>query len=293
VVRAKTWFVIPVLAAVAIGLALLMKQPPEAAVAVGALGAALAAAVRAFVGPSSAGAVAACTASLIGVLAVLELPHVDVLHDGLACAAGMFAIGELVRPLQPDPSPWPALGAALLAVIVDPAFAPLLLVAGVRYVTGPWRIPQWALAVPIAGALVLVLAALAAALPHGVFADLWSVWAARTSPAAGSADPIAAATALGDMIGPITAVVAVAGLGSCATRGRIALSAALGVTLAALAIDLLTGTIGAATIVCAALGAGVGIARLSAMIRFPAGQAFVGAAVGLMLVVSASLPAWN
>lgn len=289
-VRAKTWLVIPALAVVAAGLAVLARETPEAAVAVAALGAALAACVRAFVGPSGAGAVAACAASLVGVLCVLEVPNVDVLHDSLACAAGMFALGELVRPLPPDPSPWPALGAALLAVIVDPAFTPLLCVAGIRYVTGPWPLPRWAIAAPIVGGLAVVLAVLAACVPHGVFAHLWSVWAARTSPAAGTADPIAAATALGDVLGPVTAVVAVVGLGTCALRGRIALGAALGVTTATLAIDLFTGGIGAATVVCAALGAGLGIARLAAMIRFPAGQACVGGAVGFMLVVA---PVWT
>jgi hypothetical protein len=290
VVRAKTWLVIPALALVAAGLAVLAHQTPEAAVAVAALGAALAAAVRSFVGPSGAGAVAACAAALVGVLSVLEIPTVDVLHDSFACAAGMFAISELVRPLPPDPSPWPALGAALLAVIVDPAFAPLLCVAGVRYVTGPWRQPRWAIAAPIVGGLAVVLAALAACVPHGMFAELWSVWAVRISPAAGTADPLAAATSLGDVLGPVTAVVAIVGLGTCTLRGRIALAAVLGVTAATVAIDLFTGRIGAATVVCAALGAGLGIARLAAMIRFPAGQACIGGALGFMLVVA---PVWT
>lgn len=287
-VRAKTWLVIPALALVAAGLALAARHLPETAVAVGALGAALAAAVRAFTGPSVAAAVAATAASLLGVLAVLELPEVDVARAALASAAGMFAVGELVRPLPPDASPWPALGAALVAVVIDPAFATLLAVAGVRYVTGPWPQPRWALLAPAAGVLVVALAMMTTLLRDGLLSELWAVWAWRSAVTAG--EPLGVLLALGDSLGPVTAVVALAGLGACVMRGRIPGAAVLGVLGGALALDLVTGTVAAPAIVCAALGAGVGIARFAAMIRWPVGQAFVGAVVGVMLVVA---PVWT
>lgn len=288
-VRAKTWLVIPALALAAVGLALAARHPPEVAACIGALGAALAAAVRAFTGPSIAGAVAASAAALLGVLGVLELHGVDLQRGSLACAAAMFAIAELVRPLPPDSSPWPAIGAALVAVLIDPAFATLLAVAGLRYVTGPWAQPRWALAVPAAGGIAIALAAVTGTLhPHSeLLAELWAYWPAR---GVDGTEPLVVLTALGDTLGPVTAVVALAGLGSGAMRGRIPASAALGVAGGCVAIDLAAGGVGAGTIVSAALGAGIGIARFAAMIRWPVGQAFVGAAVGTMLVVA---PVWT
>jgi hypothetical protein len=288
VVRAKTWLVIPALALAAAALGLAARQSPETSVMLGALGAALAAAVRAFTGPSIAAAVAATAASLLGVLAMLELAELEVARASLACAAGMFAIAELVRPMPTNPSPWPALGAALVAMVVDPTFAPLFVVAGVRYVTGPWPQPRWALLVPATGVLAVALAAITATLhPRSdLLAQLWSHWAARGT---GIADPLAMLGALGDLLGPVTAVVALAGLGTCAARGRIQGASVLGVAGGALAIDLATGVTGGGTVICAALGAGVGIARFAAMIRWPVGQAFVGGVVGVMLVVA---PVW-
>jgi hypothetical protein len=287
VVRAKTWLVIPALGVVAAALALAARLSPETAVVVGALGAALAAAVRAFTGPSAAAAVSSGATALLGVLAVLELPGLDVFRVSLASAAGMFALAELVRPLPPDASPWPALAAALIAFVVDPAFAPLFLVAGVRYVTGPWPQPRWAIAVPTLGLLGVALAVLAALVHVAPFTDLWDVWAARGRR---TGDPVASIRYLGELLGPVTAVVALAGLGACSVRGRIPAGAALGVAAGAVGIDLISGMTGAATVVAAALGAGVGIARFAAMIRWPAGQAFVGAVVGVMLVVA---PVWT
>jgi hypothetical protein len=287
VVPAKTWLVIPALALACIGLGILAGQPVHAAVALGALAAALAAAVRAFAGPSLAAAVAATAAALVGVLAVLELPAADVMRAAIAGAAAMFAIAELARPLPPGASPWPALGASLVAGVLDPSYVVLLPVAGVRLITGPWSRPRWSLAVPAAGALVVALAVLAAVLRDGALAELWRLWADRASPPIG---PLAVLAASGDVLGPITTFVACAGLAGCALRGRIAGSAALGALGGALAVDLVAGSPGAATLIVAALGAGAGIARFAGLIRWPAGQTCAGAAVGFMLVVA---PAWT
>jgi hypothetical protein len=287
VVPTKTWLAIPALAIASAGLAFAARQPVEVILAIAALGAALAAAVRAFAGPSIAVAVASAAASLVGVLALLELGIPDLARAALACAAGLFAIGELVRPLPPGASPWPALGAALLAGVLDPSFTPLLPIAGVRLVTGPWSLPRWTLMAPVIGTLVVALAVLTALLRDGALAELWTLWAARDIT---GATPLAIVTSTGDLLGPVTAVVAAAGLAVCATRGVLAATAVGGVVAAAIGLDLVAGSTGSATLVCAALGAGSGIARFAALIRWPVGQTFVGAAVGAMLVVA---PVWT
>jgi hypothetical protein len=287
VVPTKTWLAIPVLAIACAGLALAANQPIEVALAVAALGAALAAAVRAFAGPSIAVAVASTAASLVGVLSLLELGVPELARASIACAAGLFAIGELVRPLPPGASPWPALGAALLAGILDPSFTPLLPIAGVRLITGPWSLPRWTHAIPVLGVLVLALAVLTVLFRDRALAELWMLWAARDVT---GAEPLAIFTSTGDLLGPVTAVVAAAGLVVCALRGVVAATAVGGVLIAALGVDLVAGSTGSATVVCAALGAGSGIARFAALIRWPVGQTFVGAAVGAMLVVA---PVWT
>jgi hypothetical protein len=99
----------------------------------------------------------------------------------------------------------------------------------------------------------------------------------------------ALASAVRAFAGPSIAV-AVAGIAVCALRGMLAAAAVLGVLAGGMGIDLVAGSTGAATVVCAALGAGTGIARFAALVRWPVGQAFVGAAVGAMLVVA---PVWT
>ncbi len=286
-VPTKTWLAIPVLAIACAGLALAAHQPTEVAIAIAALGAALAATVRAFSGPSIAVAIASAAASLVGVLSILELGATDLARAAIACAAGLFAIGELVRPLPPGASPWPALGAALLAGVLDPSFTPLMPIAGVRLITGPWSLPRWTLTVPVLGVLVLALAVFTVLLRDRALSELFTLWAARDVTGAA---PRAMLTSTGDLLGPITTVVAAAGLAVCAMRGVLAATAVGGVLVAALGLDLVAGSTGSATLVCAALGAGSGIARFAALIRWPVGQTFVGAAVGAMLVVA---PVWT
>jgi hypothetical protein len=154
-------------------------------------------------------------------------------------------------------------------------------------ITGPWSLPRWTLLVPVLGVLVLALAVFTALLRDRALADLWTLWVARDVTGAA---PLAMFTSTGDLLGPVTAVVAVAGLAVCAMRGVLAATAVGGVVIAAVGLDLVAGSTGSATLVCAALGAGSGIARFAALIRWPVGQTFVGAAVGAMLVVA---PVWT
>lgn len=283
----KTWLAIPALALVCAGIGVAAREPVDVVIAIAALAAAIAAAVRAMVGPSLAVAIAAGASALLGCLSVLELPLAEPARVALACAAALFAIAELVRPLTAKSSPWPAVGGALVASVLDPSFVVLAPITGIRLVTGPWARPRWAFAVPALGILGTALAVFAATRTGGVFADLWTVWAARPPLAS---TPLAALVATGDLLGPVTAVVAAAGLAVCVVRGRLAAAATLGVLAGGLAVDLATASPGAATSVIAALGAGVGVARFAALVHWPAGQACVGAAVGFMLVVA---PAWT
>ncbi|HUS28861.1 MAG TPA: hypothetical protein VMZ53_10130 [Kofleriaceae bacterium] len=287
----KTWLAIPVVAVASAGAAAALGMRAgapdwEVAAATGLLAAALAAAVRAFAGPSLAAAVAGVAAALLGTLTVLELPHLVLSRGAIASAAAMFAICELVRPMPPEESPLPSIGAAVLAGVLDPSFVALVPITGWRYVRGPWPRPRGALALPIAGALACILAAVAAVVPSTFLSDVWTAWTQRDGVVHAPLDVIARA---GDALGPITAVAAVAGLGVCATRGRLAVVSIGAIVVGALAVDLALGSVGAAVPTIAALGAGVAIARLTAMVRWPAGQTFVGAVAGFMMVLAPAL----
>src|SRR4029079_13036719 len=139
-----------------------LGQPPPVVVALGALAAATAAAVRAFAGSSLAAAVTSGAAAALVTLAVLDVPELDLFRFALAAAAALFAIGELARPLPVDVSPFPAIGAAVVAGILDPSYVALLASAGVRFLFGPWARPRWAYLVPFIGTLAIGLAILAA-----------------------------------------------------------------------------------------------------------------------------------
>src|SRR5262245_22408637 len=155
------------------GLACLLGQPPVVALAIGAVAAASAAAVRAFAGPSVAAATTAVAASLLVTLGVLDLDAQHSLwlaRDALAAAAALFAIAELARPLPVDASPLPAIGAALVAGALDPSYVALLAIAGIRLLLGPWARPRWAALVPLAGLLAIGLALLASCAEGRIFA---------------------------------------------------------------------------------------------------------------------------
>jgi hypothetical protein len=225
-------------------------------------------------------------AAILGTLMVLELPDVVLSRGALASAAAMFAICELVRPMPPEESPLPSIGAAVLAGALDPSFVALVPITGWRYVRGPWPRPRGAIALPVLGALACVLASFAAIVPTTLLHDVWGAWTQRDGVAH---SPFAVMVATGDALGPLTAVAALGGLGVCMTRGRLAIVSVAAITVGAIAVDLALGSVGAAVPTIAALGAGVAIARLTAIIRWPVGQAFVGAAAGFMIVFAPAL----
>jgi hypothetical protein len=276
-----TWLVIPVMAVACAAIATAIGTPVIPAVAVGALGAAIAGAVRAFTGPSLAGAVCAATAALVGVATTLDLHDPALARAALAGAAAMFAIAELAR-LMSAPSPWPAIGAAIVAAVLDPSFVGLVAITGARLVTGPWVRPRWAIGIVIVGGAAIVAAAIAA-LAH---TRLWIEWTGTTPRAA---SPAAVATLVGDALGPLIVIAAVAGLVTCVTRGRFAAASVVAIAAGALAVALVDGALAPSSLAVAALAAGVAIARLAAMVRWPAGQLLVGASAGLMMLVAPAL----
>lgn len=284
----KTWLAIPIMAFACGALGLSLGEPPAVVLALAALAAATAAAVRAFAGSSLAAATAAGAAAALVALAVLDVPELDLLRFAIGAAAALFAISELARPLPVDVSPFPAIGAAAVAGILDPSYVALLAIAGVRLLLGPWARPRWAILVPMVGVLAIGIAVLAACAQSGIFADLWTTWAARS----GSAAPLELLARAGDVLGPIATIAAIAGLVVCVSRGRYAAAAIIGVACCAISVDLACGSLGAATLAIAAVGAGVGLARLAAIVRWPTGQAFVGATAGFLIIVAPAMLRW-
>ena len=284
-VPGKTWLAIPIMAVACAALGFALGQPPPAILALAALAASAAAAVRAFAGPSLAAATTSCAAAVLVVLAVLDTPGLDVARAALAGAAALFAIAELARPLPVDASPWPAIGGACVAGALDPSYVALLVIAGVRFVLGPWSRPRWSVIVPLAGTLAIGLALLSAGAQTGIFADLWRVWTGTP----GAATPLSLLAQAGDTLGPIATIAALAGLAVCMQRGRYAAAATVSVALGSLAVALGSGVLGAAPLVIAAVAAGVGLARLAAIVRWPTGQTFVGATAGFLIVVAPAM----
>lgn len=101
--------------------------------------------------------------------------------------------------------------------------------------------------------------------------------------------PGALARLTGEVVGPLTAVAALGGLAVIVRRRHAELAIAACI-VGAILVDLRAGSIGASTIALAALCAGLAVGRLAGLIRFPSGQAIVGAACGVLLVVP---PAWT
>jgi hypothetical protein len=192
----------------------------------------------------------------------------------------------VVELARPSTSPLVAVLPAAIAAVLDPSFVALVAIAGARVMTAPWERPRWAIVVPIVGGLAIVLAVMAGAVHGGTLGMLADRWCgARVHPLSIGA----LATAGGDVLGPVTAVAALAGLAAL-VRVRHAELAIAASIVGAVLVDLRGGAIGPATIALAALCAGLAVGRLAALIRLASGQAIAAVTVGALLVVP---PAWT
>ena len=273
----RTWLAVPFSGVACAALALVLRTPGEA-IAIGLYAAAISAAVRAFAGAGGAATAAAVIAALLGGCALLEVPD-ELLRGPLAGAAAAFAIAEIVRPAPPTASPWPAIGAAFAAAVLDPSFTLLAAVGGWKLMNSPWARLRYAVLVPVAGVLGCALAVIAAVR----WPELWTLWAGHAPHAL---DPWRTAAVHGDALGPIAAVAAIAGLAISATRGRYALASIAGVTIASAAVALRGGALEPAALMAGAVAAGVAIARLASLVRWPAAQVIVGTTCGALCVAA-------
>jgi hypothetical protein len=284
----RSQLVIPAVGAACGGAALALGVSPALAL----VGAALAAALRALAGDSPAQIAASALAGLAGLAGLAELGG-ELTRAAIALAAAAWTVSELARSPEPavdaadaaaQSRPVIAVLAAVVAAVLDPSFAALIAIAGVRLVTAPARRPRprWSAVVPIAGAAVVPIAVFAGTARSGLAAH-W--FAAQPHPVAGAALAGLVVAALG----PVTAVAALVGLAAL-VRARWAELALAASIAGALLVDLRAGAVGAATIGLAALLAGLAIGRLAAMIRMPSGQAFVAAIVGVLVILP---PAWT
>jgi len=264
--------------------AALGERVPLELIAAGGAGAAITAAVRALIGDSPASLAGAVLAPLL-MIAMLFDPAIGgaSVRALIAIAAIGWTIVELARPTT---SPLVALLPATIAAVLDPSFVALIAIAGARLVTAPWERPRWAIAVPITGVLLAVLAVIACVARGGAFASLGITWTGH------HASPLGLARFVTDgaqVIGPMTAVAALAGL-AVLVRPRHA-ELAIGVSIAgALLVGMRAGGIGPSLIALAALIAGLAVGRFAGAIRLAAGQACVGAAAAVLLLVP---PAWT
>jgi len=277
---ARTWWVVPV-AGVGCGALVAARDGWIAAAACAVLAAAVAATVRSFGGASVGVAAAAASAAVLATAIVLVGGNVSA-RDAVAAACGMFVVAELARPQAVDSSPWPALGGAWLASALAPAFVALIPIAGVRWVRGPWPRPRAAIAMPIAGG-VLIAAALAC---YALRPSWWAAWSHHAVHRIGL---VQYAETLGDALGPAGVVAAIAGLAIAVRAGRTIAVAIVALAVGAIANDLMAGTIGAPIAALTAVSAGVAVARLAAIVRIPSGQPVVSACVGALVVATPAL----
>ena len=273
----RPWYVIPVLGVAAAGAAYVTTRDPAIAAAFAICGAALAAAIRAFLGPALVGAIAAAGGAMVGIVDLLAIaPH---LRAVIAGAAGLFALSELARAKAPNASPLPAAGAALLAGVLDPSYVGLVAVSGVAWLIAPVPRPRGVVALPVLGTLGTVLALVLAC---GAHSALWHAWLGH---AIGHRDPLATLLRAGDLVGPLAACAALAGVVLCLAHGRLAAAAVASIVAVTATMSLAGGFVAPAIPLVAALGAGIAIGRLAALVRLPVGQAFVSATAGFVLAV--------
>jgi|GEM_PF-3052449 len=288
----RPWYVIPALGLASIGVAIAVTRDPWLAVALGSCGAALAAAIRAFLGPSGVAAIAAAGGAALGVLGSIVLAPHEPVRAAIAGAAGLFAIGELVRPKQPHESTLPAVGAALLAGVLDPSYIALVAVAAVAWYRAPVARARAAVIAPALGVLATALAIIAAFSEQGAhghaLVHLWHTWLGHGVPS--HAGWLLTLLRTGDLVGPLTAFAALVGLALCLGHGRLAAAAVLAIVGSTAIASLTGGFVAPAAPLVAALAAGVAIGQLAALVHAPIGQTFVGATVGFVLVV---VPAWT
>ncbi|MEO7095893.1 MAG: hypothetical protein ABI175_21715, partial [Polyangiales bacterium] len=259
---------------------------PGPIIAIGLAGAALAAAIRALAGDSPASLTGAIVAPLMLIASLVDpsLSHgVALIRACIAIAAAGWTFVELARPTT---SPLVAMLPATIAAILSPAYVALVVIAGSRLITAPWQRPRWAIGVPIAGALALVLAVIAGLAAHGSFGALGDTWigaprAPRGLPA------VLELTAI--TLGPITAVAALAGLPFLA-RVRHAEVAVGAIVIGALLVSARSGTVDPSLVGVAVLATGLAVGRLAGMIRIAAGQAALGATLAVLVLLP---PAWT
>ena len=283
----RSWLVIPAMgaasAAAAVGLG---AHAPAPVIALGLAGAALSAAIRALAGDSPASLTGAVLAPLLLIASVVDpsLSHgVALIRACIAIAAAGWTLVELARPTT---SPLVALLPATIAAILSPAYVALVAIAGSRLITAPWQRPRWAIGVPIAGALALVLAVIAGIAAHGSAGALGDAWtgAARSPRGLPAVLELTATT-----LGPITAVAALAGLPFLA-RVRHAELAVGTIVLGALLVSMRSGAVDPSLVGIAVLSTGLAVGRLAGMIRIAAGQAALGATLAVLVLLP---PAWT
>jgi hypothetical protein len=259
------------------GAAFMTTRDPVIAVAVGLCGAALAATIRAFLGPALVGAIAAAGGAMIGVVDLLVIaPH---LRAVIAGAAGLFALSELARAKAPNASPLPAAGAAILAGVLDPSYVGLVAVSGIAWLIAPVPRPRGVLSLPVLGSLATIVAIVLACGGHSA---VWHAWLGHTT---AHRDPLATLLRAGDLVGPLATCAALSGVALCLAHGRLAAAAVASIVAVTAVMSLAGGFVAPAVPLLAALGAGIAIGRLAALVRLPVGQAFVGATAGFVLAV--------
>jgi hypothetical protein len=276
----RSWLVIAAIGVAAGGAAFALGATPGSAACGVLAGAAIAGATRLYAGDSPA----ALAAAVIGALLAIALPidlHADLALPWLAMAAGAWTVAELVRPPR-GATVAVALAPAAIAGILEPAFVPLAVIAGIRWART--RRERWAFVLPVICGLVALLAIAAGCARTGTLASLGDRWFG-TAP-----DPDnSLAMHLGDALGPVIATAALGGVAQLG-RHRIAGVAIAACVTGAMLVDLRAGHVEPVTLGLAALASALGIARLAGMIRIGSGQVISAATCGLVLLLP---PVWT